>query len=304
MPEHCIPFAKRTTRAAAKCTNRRTTGQPATGRPIGVALMLVVAVLAAGCSTSPGARSRKTSATRLARRASGVPVEAPYVAWGDHSVETRLADFGSRARARWKPYFQAAGVAYPAGHVVLAAFKRERRIDVYAGPSPSELSLVRRVEILAASGRAGPKLREGDRQVPEGIYEIDLLNPNSLYHVAMHVNYPNDFDRHMAIDERRHRLGGQIMIHGSDVSIGCIAVGDQASEDLFTLAADTGLAHVALLIAPRDFRRTGEREPLPGQPAWVRALYADLERRLDELPVDFPVSVGSTRRSGADATSR
>ena len=216
------------------------------------------------------------------------------MAWGDYTVESRLAQIGGRARARWAPYFRNAGVSYPPQSVVMATFKRERRVEVYAGSNPYDLALVRSIAIFAASGGPGPKLREGDRQVPEGIYEIAKLNPNSAYHVALRLAYPNEFDRLMGRRDNRHRLGGDIMIHGSDRSIGCVAVGDQAAEDLFVLAADAGLEHVTVVIAPRDFRRTGETQPMPGQPAWVHELYADIHRRLRVLPEPAPLVTTET----------
>lgn len=262
-------------------------------RGVVTALLVIAALLPAACTPQQKPRTRPRPSRLASRPAPLPPLQPTSIPWGEHTVESRLAEFGSRARARWRPHFQAAGVAYPPPYVLLAAFKRERRIDVYAGASPWDLSLVRRVAMTAASGGPGPKLREGDRQVPEGFYEIDLLNPNSLYHVGLHVAYPNEFDERMAALDRRRDLGGKIMIHGDAVSIGCIAVGDAAAEDLFTLAADSGLSHLSLLVAPRDFRRTGEREVLPGQPPWVQGLYADLEQRLLMLPLESPVRVGA-----------
>jgi hypothetical protein len=249
------------------------------------ATLIVLAAFAlfpAGCSTQQKPRTKAHTARTTHR-----PEPLPPV----------VSEFGSQSQARWRPFFQAAGVAYPPAEVLLAAFKRERRIDVYAGPSASDLSLVRRIAITAASGRPGPKLREGDHQVPEGFYDIDVLNPNSLYHVAMHLDYPNEFDERMAKRDHRRNLGDKIMIHGDAVSIGCIAVGDEGAEDLFTLAAHCGLSHLSVLIAPRDFRRTGEYEALPGQPSWVRSLYADLEQRLLTLPVESPVHLGTAGRT-------
>ena len=83
--------------------------------------------------------------------------------------------------------------------------------------------------ILAASGVSGPK-REGDKQVPEGFYRIELLNPNSRYHLSLRVNYPNADDLERARQDGRalSTLGGDIMIHGGSASIGCLALGDPA----------------------------------------------------------------------------
>lgn len=269
-----------------------------------IGLVLAIVYFVPGCSPQQPSRTKARAARSVRRSEALPPVNPSSIPWGEHTVESRLAEFGSRSRARWRPFFQAAGVSYPPAFVTLAAFKRERRIDVYAGTSPWDLTLLRRLPMTAASGGPGPKLREGDRQVPEGFYEIDLLNPNSLYHVALHVAYPNAFDERMAEHDRRRNLGGQIMIHGDAVSIGCIAVGDQGAEDLFTLAADSGLTRVSVLIAPRDFRRTGEHETLPGQPPWVRGLYADLDQRLSLLPMDAPVRVGTASRTPRAGTRR
>jgi murein L,D-transpeptidase YafK len=196
------------------------------------------------------------------------------------TVNDRLSEFGNAARNRLKPQFQKAGVAFPPENVVLVALKDEKVLELYAG-GVTQKKLIHRYPILAASGGPGPKLREGDNQVPEGIYRIESLNPNSAYHVSLRVNYPNEFDRAQAAKDGRTNLGGDIMIHGKSVSIGCIAVGDMAAEELFTLAADVGLKHMTVICAPTDFRKNKER-PLPtNSPTWVPQLY---QRIAAELP--------------------
>lgn len=266
---------------------------------LAIVVALVVAVSTAACSPRPRRASARAKARRPAVTAPHLPpVDAgtgyrPWVPWGEHSVATRVAELAPAARQRWFPRFRAAGASYPPWSVVIAAFKHERRVEVYAGPTPYQGKLVHSIPMTAASGGPGPKLREGDRQVPEGVYAIEKLNPNSLYHVSLRLDYPNAFDRAMGEADGRRRLGGDIMIHGSNRSIGCIAVGDQAAEDLFVLAADSGLENVTVVIAPRDFRRTGENEPLPGQPAWVRELYDGIDRRLATLPISSSMAMAS-----------
>ena len=191
------------------------------------------------------------------------------------TVADRLDVHGASARARMAPAFRAAGVAYPPAAVALVGLKRERELQVYAGPSPSALRHVFTVPVLAASGRLGPKLREGDRQVPEGLYRIESLNPNSRFHVSLRIGYPNAHDRARALEEQRVGLGGDIMIHGSAVSIGCLAVGDVAAEDLFVLAAETG---------PVDFRRTTLPTGFRPSRPWVPELHAEIQDRLRTLP--------------------
>jgi murein L,D-transpeptidase YafK len=141
---------------------------------------------------------------------------------------------------------------------------------------------VRDYPVLAASGGPGPKLRQGDLQVPEGFYKILWLNPMSSYHLSMKLDYPNAFDRAQAAREGRTQLGGDIFIHGRDVSIGCLALGDPAIEELFVLVNDVGVGRVRVLIAPHDLRR--HPRPTPAAPAWLDGLYVRLERELRRYP--------------------
>lgn len=203
------------------------------------------------------------------------------------TVATRLAQYGAAARARLADDFAAAGVGYPPAEVTLVAIKDEARLEVWARRDAAAWAWIADYPVLAASGGAGPKLREGDGQVPEGIYAIDWLNPRSDYHLSLHVDYPNAFDRAHAAADGRAALGGAIMIHGSDVSIGCLAMGDPAIEELFTLVADTGLWHggdrsrprVRVLLTPTDLRDHG-RAPPADAPGWTGALYRTLEAAL------------------------
>lgn len=137
-----------------------------------------------------------------------------------------------------------------------------------------------RYPLLGASGGPGPKLREGDRQVPEGFYTIESLNPNSLFHLAIRVSYPSQEDREHAAAEGRERLGGDIMIHGKTASVGCLAMGDPAIEELFVLADRVGLANVEIVLAPGL-----HPAPPAGAPAWVSDLYGRLSARLDALGI-------------------
>ena len=194
------------------------------------------------------------------------------------TVETRVYQYGAQARARLAAPFAEAGVAYPPTEIAFVAIKDEARLEVWAG-EPGALRFVRDYPVLAASGHAGPKLQEGDLQVPEGLYVIDWLNPNSDYHLSMHVSYPNDFDRARADEDGRTKLGGAIMIHGDEVSIGCLAMGDPAIEELFVLFADSGVHEARTVIAPTDFRVRPDAE-VPDEPAWVATLYDDLRREL------------------------
>ena len=202
-----------------------------------------------------------------------------------YTVAQRLEQYGEPARKRWAPAFEAAAVAYPPRSIVLVGFKQEKRLDVIAGPEGGPLRFIRSYPILAASGGPGPKLREGDRQVPEGIYRIESLNPNSLYHLSLRVSYPNEFDRKVAAQEGRDDLGGDIMIHGSDSSVGCLAMGDEAAEDLFVLAADAGLKNIKVVLTPVDFRTHDLPQMTSALPAWTGELYSGIKSELAAMPM-------------------
>jgi murein L,D-transpeptidase YafK len=208
----------------------------------------------------------------------------------DASLDERLAEIAPAARKRLAAKFEAAKVSWPPAEVALVAIKDERMLELHARSASGEWQFVHRYPVLAASGTSGPKLRQGDKQVPEGVYGITLLNPNSKYHVSMRVDYPNAFDREMAAKDGRSALGGDIMIHGKNVSIGCLAVGDEASEELFTLAADTGLQKVKVVIAPTDFRKSGIPAAETGQPKWLPQLYTQVATAM--TPFKAPPSNG------------
>lgn len=208
---------------------------------------------------------------------------AIYVHFRALTMAEALRMYAANARMRLAPYFRRAGVAYPPKRIALLAFKKERRVALWAGDETS-WRFVRAYPILAASGSAGPKLRQGDYQVPEGLYRIEWLNPASSYHLSMKVSYPNEFDRRQAVRDHRTNLGGDIFIHGKNVSIGCIALGDTAIEELFTLAADTGPQRIRVIIAPNDLRAAGA--PLAeSAPLWVAGLYRTIAVALAEFPL-------------------
>jgi hypothetical protein len=198
---------------------------------------------------------------------------------GHSSVEGRVRQYGPTAEARLRPRFESAGVPYPPSSLTIVVLKEERQLRLYA-PTPSGPREAARSRILGASGGPGPKLREGDGQVPEGFYRLDSLNPNSLFHLALRVDYPNSEDLAAAKAEGRTRPGGDIMIHGKDASVGCIAIGDEAIEEVFVLAAEVGLENIEVVVSPSA---TPQSTLTASTPDWVRRLYDRLATRLAEL---------------------
>lgn len=198
------------------------------------------------------------------------------------TVSDRVKEFGSVVRQRLLPRFEEMGVAYPPARIVFVGLKDERELEVWVSDG-GELRRLKTYPILGASGQLGPKLAEGDRQVPEGVYRIEFLNPNSRYHLSLKVSYPNAFDRAKAELEGRVNLGGDIMIHGKTASIGCLAMGDEAAEDLFVLAAESGVENIEVILSPVDFRVRTLPETLTLVPEWTPELYRQIELELLEL---------------------
>ena len=99
------------------------------------------------------------------------------------------------------------------------------------------------------------------------------------------MDYPNAYDRTRAAEDGRTSPGSNIFIHGKALSVGCLAMGDPAIEELFVLAADTALDRMLCIIVPRDPRQTGWDEVTADAPAWTIDLYAKIEKKLTELSV-------------------
>lgn len=209
----------------------------------------------------------------------------------DYSLKRRLAEISPAATLRLQQKFEAAKVAWPPTAMSLVAIKDEKILELYARSADGTWKFVYRYSVLAASGGMGPKLRQGDKQVPEGVYAISLLNPNSRYHVSLRVNYPNAFDREMASADGRDNLGGDIMIHGKAASMGCLAIGDEAAEEVFVLAAQIGLPNIKLIIAPTDLRRRAMPTVEASQPKWLPKLYTDVATAMAEYKAP-PRSIG------------
>jgi L,D-transpeptidase catalytic domain len=203
------------------------------------------------------------------------------------TIEEVIDVVGARAERRLRPAFDRAGIPIPPQQLTILALKQEKRLEIYAADHSGGHRFVLSYPILAASGTSGPKLREGDRQVPEGFYRIELLNPNSRHHLSLRVNYPNAADIEQASRDGRDLsvLGGDIMIHGGAESSGCIAIGDPAIEELFVLVARTGLDNVQLIIAPYDFRRRNAPAALESHPVWTVQLHQRLRAEIGRLPL-------------------
>lgn len=189
------------------------------------------------------------------------------------------------ARFSVKRLFHAARVTYPAAEIYLRAFKRERMLELWARPVGGDtFTLLKTYDICAISGDLGPKRRQGDEQVPEGFYQIDLFNPVSEYNLSLHVNYPNAVDR--ARPDRGGNLGGDIYVHGGCESIGCLAMTDEGIKELYWISVEAraaGQSRIPIHIFPArldeaNFARLAKA--YSGQPVVTR-FWSDLRTGYD-----------------------
>lgn len=117
--------------------------------------------------------------------------------------------------------------------IFIRIFKKESMLEVWIKPA-HEYILFKKYPICAYSGYLGPKLKEGDKQAPEGFYSVKInqLNPNSSYHLSFNLGFPNRYDR------AHERTGSYLMVHGECVSIGCYAMTNPKIEEIYTLVEE------------------------------------------------------------------
>jgi len=184
------------------------------------------------------------------------------------------------AGAKVQAMLRDAGFDGAPDRLTFVAIKSERTFEVWGRKDGAE-QLIATYPFTAFSGSLGPKLREGDLQIPEGTYAFEYLNPNSSYHLSVKLDYPNAFDRRMAAVDGRERsnLGSDIMLHGKAVTIGCIPLGDEAMEEIFFLLTTVGLDRSGIIITPVDFRE-GQMRPAGLGPDWLPKLDEQLREAL------------------------
>ncbi len=195
------------------------------------------------------------------------------------SVKSKLAE---DVIYRLGPYLHEIGMEKLPDEIAMIGLKEEQKLEVYAKTVRGYKRLIT-YPFTGMSGTIGPKLKEGDRQIPEGIYQIEYLNPNSSYYLSIKVNYPNEYDKRMALLDQRTDLGGDIFIHGKSNTVGCIPIGDEKIEELFILAENAINQGIPVIISPHDFRVT-PKTPTLRNIAWSEELYSDIKSALKAFP--------------------
>ena len=119
--------------------------------------------------------------------------------------------------------------------ILVRLFKEESELEVWKQDNTGHYALLKTYPICRWSGELGPKVKEGDRQAPEGFYPITpgLMNPNSNYYLAINTGFPNTYDR------ANGRTGAFLMIHGDCSSSGCYAMTDEQIAEIYALARES-----------------------------------------------------------------
>ncbi|MBF9232739.1 L,D-transpeptidase family protein [Microvirga alba] len=118
--------------------------------------------------------------------------------------------------------------------ILIRSYKKESEMEIWKRGSDGRYALLKTYPICRWSGQLGPKVREGDRQAPEGFYTVTpgQMNPNSAYYLSFDTGFPNAYDRSFG------RTGGNLMVHGSCSSRGCFAMTDQNIAEIYALARE------------------------------------------------------------------
>jgi hypothetical protein len=198
------------------------------------------------------------------------------------SNQAVIAHYGRAAREKWQKVCAEKNVAYPPRAMEWICLKHEKRLLLFARDHKKHWVRLADFPIIGTSGGPGPKIREGDGQIPEGFYRLTGFRPALVAGIGMDVDYPNQQDRvfNPAYDKRaRGRLGKDILIHGSKWSTGCLAMGNDAIADLFVLAWDTGLPHIGLIFAPCDLTDDAMRARILATMPRTLVGHSELQRR-------------------------
>lgn len=166
----------------------------------------------------------------------------------------KVADVFRRKEDTLRRQFESKGLQWPAKYVYIRSFKYDSQLEVWVKNNVKEpFRLFKTYKICAMAGSLGPKRMQGDYQVPEGFYYINEFNPNSAYYLSLGLNYPNASDR-MLSDSLAP--GGDIYIHGSCVTEGCIPINNDQIEDLYVItsyARAMGQEYIPVHIFPVQF---------------------------------------------------
>lgn len=122
----------------------------------------------------------------------------------------------------------------PQDPVLVRIFKDESELEVWKRDRSGRYALLKTFPMCRWSGKLGPKMTSGDRQAPEGFYQVSagMMNPNSQYYLSFNIGYPNRLEKALGY------TGEAIMVHGACSSSGCFALTDEGVAEIYTIARD------------------------------------------------------------------
>jgi murein L,D-transpeptidase YafK len=153
--------------------------------------------------------------------------------------------------------------------MLVRLFKQEAELEVWKQDRSGHFALLKTYPICRWSGDLGPKIREGDRQAPEGFYSITpgQMNPASSYYLSFNMGYPNAYDKAWG------RTGSQLMVHGDCSSRGCYAMTDEQISEIYSLGRESFFGgQTAFQVQAYPFRMTAQNMAKyrnnPNMPFW------------------------------------
>lgn len=197
-------------------------------------------------------------------------------------------------------YFARKKLSYDGFHVFLRAFKKEEELEVWIREAQSDqFTLLHTYSFCTNSGTLGPKRKEGDLQIPEGVYHINHFNPQSKFYLSLGLNYPNASDK---ILSDKQRPGGAIYIHGSCVTIGCIPITDDKIKELYILAVEAksnGQQKIPVHVFPMRLTKEGLTELRDNHPASANvAFWENLKIVFDDFELTKKLRPVKVDKSG------
>ncbi len=174
--------------------------------------------------------------------------------------------------------------------MLVRLFKQEAELEVWKQDRSGRFALLKTYPICRWSGDLGPKVREGDRQAPEGFYSISpaQMNPQSAYYLSFNTGYPNAYDKALG------HTGSQLMVHGDCSSRGCYAMTDEQIAEIYSLGRESFFGgQRAFQLQAYPFRMTplnmAKHRTNPNMPFWkmIKEGYDHFEVTRQEPKVDF-----------------
>jgi murein L,D-transpeptidase YafK len=229
--------------------------------------------------------------------------QGPYPSFVDYQKSLpRPNDAMKRKGDTLQKQFEAKGLAWPAKYVYVRSFKYDGQLEVWVKNDRKEqFKLFKTYKVCALAGTLGPKRMQGDYQVPEGFYYINEFNPNSTYYLSLGLNYPNPSDK---ILSDVYKPGGDIYIHGSCVTTGCIPVTDQQIDEIYLIAAfakNAGQDYIPVHIFPIRYNNKRSVDYLNGlakNDAQLKQFAETLEKVYDHFEATRQLPVIMTNNSG------